>query len=71
MVSVKLFIELLVDAKTPDEKKAGESFLHYAKDHKEVVDKFCRYPQRNAMLGRERTPEETEFLTNLPSKYKW
>ncbi len=70
-LSVKMFTQLLADAKTPDEKKAGENFLYYAKNHKEVIDKFGRYPQRNAFLGRENTPEEAEFLANLPSKYKW
>ena len=70
-LSVKLFTQLADDAKTPEEKKAAESCLQYAKNHKEVVDKFGRYPQRNAMLGRENTPEEEEFLANLPSKYKW
>lgn len=70
-LSVKLFTQLAEDAKTPDEKKFGENTVQYAKDHKEIIDKFGRYPQRNTMLGRENTPEEAEFLANLPSKYKW
>ena len=70
-LSVKMFTKLLEEAKTEGEKKAGETFLQYAKNHKEVVDKFGRYPQRNIFLGRENTPEEAEFLANLPSKYKW
>ena len=70
-LSIKLFARLLEDAKTPEEKKAGEKFLQAAKNHKEVIDKFGRYPQRNFFLGRENTPEEAEFLANLPCKYKW
>ncbi|XP_028410873.1 uncharacterized protein LOC114533540 [Dendronephthya gigantea] len=70
-LSVKFFTQLLADAKTPEEKKTGEMCLQYAKNHKEVIDRFGRYPQRNAKLGRENTPEEEEFLANLPSKYKW
>ena len=70
-ISVKMFAQLVEDAKTPEERKGGERFLMYAKDHKEVIDKFGRYPQRNAPLGRESTREEEEFLANLPSKYKW
>jgi uncharacterized protein (DUF924 family) len=70
-VSVKVFAQLLEDAKTPEEKKAGEGFLKFAKDHKEVIDRFGRYPTRNAPLERENTPEEAEFLANMPSKYKW
>lgn len=30
--------------------------------HKAIVDRFGRYPHRNAILGRVSTPEETEFL---------
>lgn len=30
--------------------------------HKAIVDRFGRYPHRNAILGRDSTPEETEFL---------
>ena len=37
----------------------------------EVIDKFGRYPQRNKSLGRENTPEEEEFLKNVPDRYKW
>lgn len=30
--------------------------------HKEIIDRFGRYPHRNAIVGRESTPEELEFL---------
>ncbi|RLT99981.1 MAG: DUF924 domain-containing protein [Ketobacter sp.] len=30
--------------------------------HKEIIDRFGRYPHRNAVLGRESTDEEIEFL---------
>ncbi|ELM6646679.1 TPA: DUF924 domain-containing protein [Vibrio vulnificus] len=30
--------------------------------HKAIIDQFGRYPHRNAILGRESTPEEVEFL---------
>lgn len=30
--------------------------------HKEIIDRFGRYPHRNAILGRVSTPEELEFL---------
>jgi len=33
-------------------------------EHKEVVDKFGRYPHRNKSLGRESTPEELEWLAD-------
>lgn len=36
--------------------------LNYAKRHYEVIRRFGRFPHRNAILGRESTPEEVEFL---------
>jgi uncharacterized protein (DUF924 family)/predicted GNAT family acetyltransferase len=35
---------------------------HWALRHFEVVERFGRYPHRNAVLGRESTPEETAWL---------
>lgn len=34
------------------------------KSHHEMLAKFGRYPHRNIVLGRESTPEETEYLMN-------
>lgn len=36
--------------------------LPHAIEHMEIVKKFGRFPHRNAILGRESTPEETAFL---------
>src|SRR5262245_12129522 len=36
--------------------------LRYAQAHKEIIDRFGRFPHRNAVLGRSSTPEETAFL---------
>jgi uncharacterized protein (DUF924 family) len=33
-----------------------------AREHRETIARFGRYPRRNAALGRENTPEEDEFL---------
>lgn len=37
--------------------------------HKEIIDRFGRYPHRNAILGRESTAEEIEFLTQPGSSF--
>ncbi len=37
-------------------------FLKFAKDHFEVIEKYGRYPSRNAVLGRESTDAEKEWL---------
>jgi uncharacterized protein (DUF924 family) len=37
--------------------------------HKAIVDRFGRYPHRNAILGRESTAEEIEFLKQPGSAF--
>mgnify|MGYP006210194667 CR=1 FL=1 len=40
--------------------------LQYAILHRDIVARFGRFPHRNAVLGRESTPEEIEFLKDGP-----
>lgn len=37
--------------------------------HKVIIDRFGRYPHRNAILGRKSTPEEIEFLKGSGSSF--
>ncbi|MFZ2990081.1 DUF924 family protein [Ideonella sp.] len=37
--------------------------------HKAIIDRFGRYPHRNALLGRESTAEELVFLTQPGSSF--
>jgi uncharacterized protein (DUF924 family) len=37
--------------------------------HKAIIDRFGRYPHRNAILGRESTAEEVEFLKQPGSSF--
>lgn len=43
--------------------------LEFELKHKAIVDRFGRYPHRNAVLGRESTPEELEFLKQPGSSF--
>ena len=43
--------------------------LEYELKHKEIIDRFGRYPHRNKILGRESTPEEIEFLKGPGSSF--
>lgn len=36
----------------------------WAKLHADIIARFGRFPHRNACLGRQTTPEESEFLSN-------
>lgn len=40
----------------------NENYLKFALAHKAIIDRFGRFPHRNAALGRPSTPEEEEFL---------
>jgi len=60
-VSVRLFEELQADA-TDHTRAAFQSALDYARRHAEVIEKFGRFPHRNAVLGRASTPEETAWV---------
>jgi len=41
----------------------------WAEAHKAIVDRFGRFPHRNAALGRSPTPEEIEFLKQPGSSF--
>ena len=44
-------------------KKNGiQSNLDFEFSHKEIIERFGRYPHRNDILGRQSTAEEVEFL---------
>jgi uncharacterized protein (DUF924 family) len=42
----------------------GEEFLRYAVIHRDIIERFGRFPHRNPALGRETTPEEKAFLND-------
>lgn len=43
--------------------------LDFELRHKAIIDRFGRYPHRNAVLGRDSTPEEIEFLQTPGSSF--
>jgi uncharacterized protein (DUF924 family) len=42
--------------------KLGDEALRYAIMHRDIIQKFGRFPHRNTVLGRSTTPEEQRFL---------
>lgn len=60
--SLALFEQLSDD---PD----SQSTIDYAIKHLKVIERFGRFPHRNQILGRETTPEETEFLKQPGSSF--
>jgi uncharacterized protein (DUF924 family) len=45
------------------------SLLDYAQRHRAVIERFGRFPHRNAILGRQSTAEEIEFLKQPGSRF--
>ncbi len=55
--------------KDEEAKAFAESGLDFARRHRDVILKFGRFPSRNAILGRESTVEEKDFLKENPSGF--
>jgi uncharacterized protein (DUF924 family) len=43
--------------------------LNWAQKHSDIIERFGRFPHRNALLGRVSTPEEIEFLKQPDSRF--
>lgn len=56
----------LLNTATPERREALASNLRFAQQHRDIVAQYGRFPYRNAALGRENTPAETEFLKDGP-----
>ena len=48
---------------------AAPDQLRFAEQHRDIIRRFGRFPHRNALLGRESTPEEQEFLKQPGSSF--
>lgn len=51
------------------EKLNNPTNLDFELKHKAIIDRFGRYPHRNAILGRTSSPEERQFLTEPNSHF--
>ena len=59
--SVELFTRL-AESVSPTYQETFLTIAQFAELHKDIIDQFGRFPHRNALLGRENTPEEDEYL---------
>ena len=62
------YIALLTDCLREFGDAAAE-FLEYGHKHRRIIQRFGRFPHRNAALGRETTEEEAEFLKGPDSSF--
>lgn len=58
---VRLFREFATELPGPEGERIRNN-LRYAELHRDVVERFGRFPHRNPLLGRATTPEEQRFL---------
>ena len=65
---VALFGELVTSA-PPAQTELFDGFRKYALLHREIIERFGRFPHRNALLGRTSTPEEIAFLSTPGSSF--
>lgn len=52
----------LAQAVSPTYRETFETIANFAELHRDIVERFGRFPHRNKLLGRENTPEEEEYL---------
>ncbi|WP_078117762.1 DUF924 family protein [Thiosocius teredinicola] len=65
-----LYMPLMHSERIEHQQRAVELFdaaglsdnLRFAKHHRELIERFGRFPHRNAILGRRSTPEERAYL---------
>jgi len=58
-----------VQAERLFKQEGMESSYEFELKHKAIIDRFGRYPHRNAILGRASTPEEEAFLQQPGSSF--
>lgn len=54
--------EELIERAPPEFQKVLQHSASQARGHRDVIARFGRHPHRNAILGRQSTPEELEYL---------
>lgn len=58
--------EALVKGSPPELSETLQGNLRFAREHRDIIQRFGRFPHRNAAMGRASTPEEITFLETGP-----
>lgn len=61
--------QALANEAPPSQASAFHNNLEFARRHQEIVDRFGRFPHRNAILGRPSSAEESAFLKEPNSSF--
>ena len=66
--AVELYTRLFQEAPAAQLERY-RNFLTFALRHRRVIERFGRFPHRNAIIGRESTPDEISFLQEPGSSF--
>jgi uncharacterized protein (DUF924 family) len=66
--AVGLFAQLRDETPPPYRQRTGESLRH-AQQHRDIIQRFGRFPHRNALLDRVSTEAEVEFLAQASGNF--
>lgn len=65
---ISLMTAMLEDAPPPLVEHC-QGTLHWARDHRDIIARFGRFPHRNETLGRTATPQEIQWLGDGGKRY--
>ena len=63
VLSIQHF-QSLVDDASPEWKPLMTEYYRHARQHRDIIETFGRFPHRNAILGRTSTDKELQFLAS-------
>ncbi len=66
--ALRLFDSLHVECPEPL-RGSAKAYLQYARQHRDIIARFGRFPHRNAILGRPSSAEELKFLAQPGSGF--
>jgi uncharacterized protein (DUF924 family) len=67
-LAVALF-EKMIAALEPERQSGFTGYLDFALHHRDIIERFGRFPHRNAILGRESSEQESAFLLEKGSSF--
>lgn len=66
---VAMMSSLTQESTTPDLHDFATRTLASAREHKQIIDQFGRYPYRNKVLGRASTARELEWMAQVNKRF--
>lgn len=67
--AIRRYASLVSRARCDEERSTLESNLRFAHLHADIIERFGRFPHRNAVLGRESTPAEAAYLNDKAPRF--